>query len=506
MRSTDTSLRACPYIVRVVQVGLLLFFHFTQSKAALRNTCNLYPVAYNSRMGSQQSIQGRVLSLAFITLTTANIALADPVITEQPTGKMIYLGGDTTLHVEAEGIGSLSYQWLKSETELAGKTSATLAINNATSADSGFYTVVVTDDEGSVTSDEAYIGVIRPSTRYHGLFYNTNALAHETSGYIYVQRTDISFNAKVIVAGLQSVTKGNLAADGTATQTVVRTNFNHENLTLTLSAPAAGQITGSISGSTWTSPLIAYAEAFSSTNLTTNFAGYYTMAFAGLDNGEDGPVGYSYSPVKINTVGKVAVAGGNVADAQRFQPIAVSLSAAGQWPLYAPLYPVVVTNPVTHKMWKEYKGSVFGWVSVGSGAPSGTLNWIKTPGNYPLYPNGFTNKNANVLGSVYTYNPATPVLDMTNGFLTFGGGNLPSSFSAKVALTNNSKLKMLPPLTNRTSASLNAKGGTFVGGFRHPDNTNVVTRFAGILLQQQNYGVGFFAATNHLGAVELTPQ
>ncbi len=97
-------------------------------------------------------------------------------------------------------------------------------------------------------------------------------------------------------------------------------------------------------------------------------------------------------------------------------------------------------------------------------------------------------------------------MNMTNGLLTFSEGSLASPFSANVLATSNTTISATQPLTNRTTVGLSKKIGIFKGGFRHPENTNVVTKFSGAILQQQNYGAGFFAGTNYTGSVVLNPQ
>lgn len=77
-----------------------------------------------------------------------------PWITQQPAlpAREIFAGNYLSLSVVAGGNPPLSYQWRKDGTALPGQTSATLAFNGITQADSGSYDVVVSNDYGSVTS------------------------------------------------------------------------------------------------------------------------------------------------------------------------------------------------------------------------------------------------------------------------------------------------------------------------------------------------------------------
>jgi hypothetical protein len=64
-------------------------------------------------------------------------------------------GANASFTVVAAGTGTLTYQWKKDGNDIAGATSATYTITGAAAADAGNYTVVVTGDCGSVTSNAA---------------------------------------------------------------------------------------------------------------------------------------------------------------------------------------------------------------------------------------------------------------------------------------------------------------------------------------------------------------
>ena len=55
---------------------------------------------------------------------------------------------------------ALAYQWRKSGTDLAGAYASSLAINGVSLADAGDYTVVITNQVGSVTSLVATLTVL----------------------------------------------------------------------------------------------------------------------------------------------------------------------------------------------------------------------------------------------------------------------------------------------------------------------------------------------------------
>jgi hypothetical protein len=99
----------------------------------------------------------------------SNVGLTNtaPTITAQPAATNVFVGDSATLTVSVVGTRPLAYQWRKDGGNMNGKTSATLTLANVTLTDSGDYTVVVTNDFGSVTSAVARVTVTatRPPTQ-----------------------------------------------------------------------------------------------------------------------------------------------------------------------------------------------------------------------------------------------------------------------------------------------------------------------------------------------------
>ena len=82
-----------------------------------------------------------------------------PEISANPAAISIIQGTDTTLSVQASG-KFLSYQWQKNGANLAGETNANLVLSNASaSADDANYSVVISNDWGSITSPLARVTV-----------------------------------------------------------------------------------------------------------------------------------------------------------------------------------------------------------------------------------------------------------------------------------------------------------------------------------------------------------
>jgi hypothetical protein len=76
-----------------------------------------------------------------------------------PLDKQVAFGGSATFSVSAVGIGTLSYQWRKNSVATPNGSSSTLTLTNVSFRDAGNYDVIVTDDEGLVTSVAATLMV-----------------------------------------------------------------------------------------------------------------------------------------------------------------------------------------------------------------------------------------------------------------------------------------------------------------------------------------------------------
>jgi subtilisin-like proprotein convertase family protein len=103
---------------------------------------------------------GNVASGWSLAITTVSSGLVPPTITNQPASQTISCGNNATLTVGVSGGTPLNYQWYFSNTLLAGKTNATLALNGAGGTNDGPYLVTVQNASGSVTSAPAVLTII----------------------------------------------------------------------------------------------------------------------------------------------------------------------------------------------------------------------------------------------------------------------------------------------------------------------------------------------------------
>lgn len=83
---------------------------------------------------------------------------APPTIATQPASQSVDAGGSVTFTVVATG-SNLTYQWKKNGIAITGETSASLTLNNVGPGDESAYTVDVTGDGGTITSEAALLTV-----------------------------------------------------------------------------------------------------------------------------------------------------------------------------------------------------------------------------------------------------------------------------------------------------------------------------------------------------------
>ncbi len=103
------------------------------------------------------------LSLTLVACGGSNSNTASntaPSITSQPSDLTVTAGQTATFSVQATGSGTLTYQWQKASTAIAGATSSSYTTAATTSSDNGSqFTVAVSNSFGSVTSNAATLTV-----------------------------------------------------------------------------------------------------------------------------------------------------------------------------------------------------------------------------------------------------------------------------------------------------------------------------------------------------------
>jgi len=100
--------------------------------------------------------------VAGVLLVTASKGLAQPIIVTQPSDQFLSTNGTANFSVGTSGT-ALSYQWFFDGAALGGSNSPSLSLVNPSPAQWGYYSVVVSNNTGSVTSRLAELKVFMPA-------------------------------------------------------------------------------------------------------------------------------------------------------------------------------------------------------------------------------------------------------------------------------------------------------------------------------------------------------
>ncbi len=439
-----------------------------------------------------------------LTLTNGTEASASSIVyvVAQPRILRVYsetVGDDMTFSVEATG-GLLSYQWMWQSQPLAGATTSAFKLVNAYStANAGYYTVQVTNIVGSVTSSPGILFTKpTPSGTYQGLFYDTNGVVPESSGYLQcsISGSKSSFSGKLWVGNAPYRFSGAFSADHVAE--VKAHGSAGPDLTLRLrllTTNSAPRIGGTVSDGSWTSALLANRLPFSN-KMPTGLAGKYTLALQNTNTGLTVPQGSGYGAVTVRANGGVRISG-LLPDGTKFTQ-SCGLAAAGEWPLRAIL--------------NKERGVLIGWLQIikqsGSSIRGNTVAWVKDAGPDQLYPEGF---GISLLpaGSIYALPQASSSgLLISSGTVTFYGGDLVSDGSrvwdAIKVTWDGSSTFVGEESAEHIRLKLNKATGVLTGSFIH-FVTGAKTPVRGVVLQQQNFGRGYFISSGASGSFTLEP-
>jgi hypothetical protein len=96
---------------------------------------------------------------AVSTEAVLTVKQAGPTVTVPPAGANLHEGEAFTLSVQATGAGAISYQWLKSGSQIPGGTTSSLTLNGVKLSDAGSYTVVVSSGGVNVSPAAAVLKV-----------------------------------------------------------------------------------------------------------------------------------------------------------------------------------------------------------------------------------------------------------------------------------------------------------------------------------------------------------
>ena len=141
-----------------------LFYQWRRNGDCLAGATNAQLVMLSAQPRDQGLYDVVVFNAAgSVTSTSAWLNVLIPaLIVRQPQSTNAYPGSTITLTVAATGIGQLRYQWMKEGVGIEGATNATFTLTNLQLEDGGAYSVVITDEIGSVTSQPAIVAALGP--------------------------------------------------------------------------------------------------------------------------------------------------------------------------------------------------------------------------------------------------------------------------------------------------------------------------------------------------------
>jgi hypothetical protein len=94
-------------------------------------------------------------------VTRVRFTQTAPVITQQPVNQRVTAGQSATFSAGATGATPLSFQWQRDDIDIPGATATTLTLPTTSLSDNGAsFRVVVTNSNGTATSDDAVLSVV----------------------------------------------------------------------------------------------------------------------------------------------------------------------------------------------------------------------------------------------------------------------------------------------------------------------------------------------------------
>ncbi len=488
-----------------------------------------------------------------------------PVIVAFSTNRTVDAGTNITFSVMATGAPPISFQWFKNGQKINGETRTNLAFVDVESTDIGNYTVVASNEGGSVTSVVARLtvnfnlssitvtiapvqgGAVSPNFKnlaleigreytltarpakgflftnwsgfetsanpvliftmqsnevlqanfvpspfipvrgvYTGLFYDTNAPAHENAGGFLLTLDDKGgFKGTVTTGKSKRKFRGVFSLQRVATVNIPETP-TLPPLALALELDTQnGTMGGTVTmGANAPSTLAAFRNGFSARLNPAPTAGLYNAALPSTNDPALAPPGDGILPLTVSTAGRVS-GKGVLADGTAWS--LVSATSADAWvPVYVALY--------------SGAGSIFGWLSVtntGANDVAGTLWWEKPGGlKGTIHPAGITNRMDTVGSRFVAVVKGTPVLNLPNGVAILSGGNLTDAITNLISLGGDNKITG----ANGLVLTFSTTKGTMTGSFIDPA-TLKKRAVKGVVLPNQNQARGFFLGVDEGGGV-----
>ncbi len=268
---------------------------------------------------------------------------------------------------------------------------------------------------------------LRAAGIYNGLFYVPAAVGAQSSGLLggLTVGKQGGYTGHLYVGGSNYGVSGGFDLAGDASNQIARAaNLGPVSLTMHLdwdSTPP--QIIGTVQGTNGGAWVAALTNELAGTGLGS--AEYTMLIPPGAGAPADSPPGDGYAVI-TNHLGSLTVTGA-LADGATF-----SQNIAESELLHVPFYATPYTNG----------GLLLGWLDLGSGAPGGSLTWIRPTAANGLYPNGYTNVVTATISAWSYPAPNTNIIIPLLPPLTGGTGAIPGDAQATGAAGTSAPRKL----------------------------------------------------------------
>jgi len=112
-----------------------------------------------SKENYEANVQTQISNQINPPVVTPPLPWSSPTITSQPQNLTVNTGSIATFAVSATGKPTPTYQWQFDNTTLTDETNTSLVINNVQYTNTGSYNVIVSNENGTVTSNTVTLNV-----------------------------------------------------------------------------------------------------------------------------------------------------------------------------------------------------------------------------------------------------------------------------------------------------------------------------------------------------------
>lgn len=205
-----------------------LSYQWKKDGVAISGATNYYYDDYNAQAGDAGSYTVTITNAAgSVTSAAATVTVQAPVaptITSISNAVTVAVGNSIWLEVSASGTAPLTYQWRKDGVAIAGATSSYLSRSITQLSDGGSYTVVVTNEQGSVTSTGVTVTVTTVVPQLPVITQSPPSVTVNYGEYVYLSvsvtsNTPVSYQWRKNGVAIPGATSSYYSLSGPVTET-----------------------------------------------------------------------------------------------------------------------------------------------------------------------------------------------------------------------------------------------------------------------------------------------